>query len=55
MAVLADALAMPIIFRKAHEKLPIFALAVPESEALRKAVELGEKAIAIWRRINQGV
>ena len=50
MALLADALAMPIVFRKADEKLPTFALSGAEAKALHSAVELDEKAIAILRR-----
>ena len=50
MALLADALAMPIVFRKADEKLPTFALSAAEAKALHLAVELDEKAIAILRR-----
>src|SRR6266498_4712096 len=55
MAVLADALAMPIVFRKAEEKLPMFALSSTESEALRRAVELDERALAILRRSERKV
>ena len=50
MALLADALAMPIVFRKANEKLPTFALSATEAKALLSAVELDERAIAILRR-----
>src|SRR6266545_1246664 len=52
---LADALAMPIVFRKAEEKLPMFALSSTESEALRRAVELDERALAILRRSERKV
>ena len=46
MALLADSLAMPIVFRKFEEKLPTFALSAEESEASRRAIELDERAIA---------
>ena len=50
MAILADAIAMPIVFRKTQLKLPAFALSPAESEALSEAVKLTERALKILRR-----
>jgi tetratricopeptide (TPR) repeat protein/predicted nucleic acid-binding protein len=49
MAVLADAIAMPIVFRKAELKLPAFAVSPTEADTLREAVRLSEQALTILR------